>query len=155
MPRRIYWSVIQIVTQKSRTRLSGGSAAPKSPGNLPNYWALPRRPPTAAISQWRCTPVVSARRLKIRGGQKRLETPMTQNPGPSLAPAHSWSGDPIMGLRQPFGTGSTASWPKSRGPVFKHEFSGILSTWHGVIFFVLFCYYHRYMYSCSIFLKYV
>ena len=42
-----------------------------------------------------------------------------------------------MGLRQPFGVGSTASWPKSRGLVFKHDFLGILSTWHGIFCFIL------------------
>ena len=42
-----------------------------------------------------------------------------------------------MGLWQPFGVGSTASRPKSRGSVFKHEFLGILSTWHGIFCFIL------------------
>ena len=42
-----------------------------------------------------------------------------------------------MGLWQPFGVGSTASRPKSRGSVFKHEFLGILSTWHGILCFIL------------------
>jgi hypothetical protein len=42
-----------------------------------------------------------------------------------------------MGLWQPFGVGSTASRPKSRGSVFKHEFLGILSTWHDIFGFIL------------------
>ena len=42
-----------------------------------------------------------------------------------------------MGLWQPFGVGSTASRPKSRGSVFKHEFLGTLSTWHGIFCFIL------------------
>ena len=42
-----------------------------------------------------------------------------------------------MGLWQPFGVDSTASRPKSRGSVFKHEFLGILSTWHGIFCFIL------------------
>ena len=58
----------------------------------------------------------------------------SKNLGPSLAPAHSESGDPIMGLWQAFGVGSAASRPKSRGSISKHEFSGILSTWPGFSF---------------------
>jgi hypothetical protein len=42
-----------------------------------------------------------------------------------------------MGLRQPFGVGSTASRPKSRGSIFKHELLGILSTWPSIFSFIL------------------
>jgi hypothetical protein len=42
-----------------------------------------------------------------------------------------------MGQWQPFGIGSTTSRPKLRGSVFKHEFLGILSTWHGIFCFIL------------------